>query len=89
LFGLLLSWLVSLSAHVRFRRSASASQLASLPRRSPLGAAGSVVGLVLIVLAILKTWWDSRLSFFSGVTYLIILNVAYLVMRHSHERRGR
>lgn len=83
LFGLLLSWLVSLSAHVRFRRAASASALASLPRRSPLGAAGSVIGLVLIVLAILKTWWDSRLSFVSGIVYLIILNAAYLLLRRS------
>ena len=87
LFGLLLSWLVSLSAHVRFRRSASANTLASLPRRSPLGANGSIIGLVLIVLAILKTWWDSRLSFFSGIVYLIVLNAAYLLMRRSHRER--
>jgi len=89
LFGLLLSWLVSLSAHVRFRRSASAGALASLPRRSPLGAAGSMVGLVLIMMAILKTWWDSRLSFFSGIAYLIVLNAAYLLLRRSHGRRAR
>jgi L-asparagine transporter-like permease len=87
LFGLLLSWLVSLSAHVRFRRSASASELASLPRRSPLGATGSIIGLVLIMLAIFKTWWDSRLSFLSGVAYLIVLNAAYLLMRRSHRER--
>lgn len=87
LFGLLLSWIVSLSAHVRFRRSASASDLARLPRRSPLGAAGSMIGLALIVLAILKTWWDSRLSFFSGLVYLIVLNAAYLLMRQAHRQR--
>ncbi len=86
LFGLLLSWIVSLSAHVRFRGSATASDLARLRRRSPLGAAGSMIGLALIVLAILKTWWDSSLSFFSGLTYLIVLNAAYLLMRRSHRQ---
>jgi L-asparagine transporter-like permease len=81
LFGLLLSWLVTLASHVRFRRAASATDLASLPHRSRLGATGSAVGFVLIVLAILKTWWDSRLSFASGVVYLIVLNVAYVLLR--------
>jgi L-asparagine transporter-like permease len=86
LFGLLLSWLVTLAAHVRFRGLVSESDLASLPHRSVLGAAGSVIGFVLIVLAILKTWWDSRLSFASGVVYLIVLNVAYVVLRKSRRR---
>jgi L-asparagine transporter-like permease len=86
LFGLLLSWLVTLAAHVRFRGLVSESDLASLPHRSVLGAAGSVIGFVLIVLAILKTWWDSRLSFASGVAYLIVLNVAYLALRKSRRR---
>lgn len=87
LFGLLLSWLVSLAAHARFRRSASAAVIAALPRRSPLGAAGSIVGFILIVLAIGKTWWDSRLSLASGVVYLIVLNVAYLFLRQGRRAR--
>ena len=87
LFGLLLSWLVSLASHVRFRQTASASELANLPRRSSLGAAGSAIGFVLIVLAILKTWWDSRVVFASGVVYLAALNAAYLLLRKSHRAR--
>ena len=87
LFGLLLSWLVSLASHARFRSVASAGELARLPRRSPLGAAGSVIGFAMIVLAILKTWWDSRLSFASGVVYLIVLNVAYLLLRKPRRQR--
>jgi L-asparagine transporter-like permease len=87
LFGLLLSWLVSLAAHVRFRRRATASDLARLPWRSPLGAAGSTIGFALVVLAIVKTWWDSRLSFVSGVVYLIVLNAVYLLVRNSHRQR--
>jgi L-asparagine transporter-like permease len=71
LFGLLLSWLVSLAAHARFRG----------------GAIGSVIGFLLIVLAILKTWWDSRLAFVSGVVYLLVLNAAYLLLRKPHRER--
>lgn len=85
LFGLLLSWLVSLASHTRFRRRTSLDGLARLPRRSPLGATGSVVGFALIVMAILKTWWDSRLALWSGVVYLIVLNVAYLLLRKSRR----
>jgi AAT family amino acid transporter len=75
LFGLLLSWLVTLASHVRFRRLQSR------------GAAGSAAGFVLIVLAILKTWWDSRLVFASGLVYLLVLNAAYLLLRTSHRAR--
>ena len=87
LFGLLLSWLVTLAAHARFRRTATPGQIAALPRRSPLGAAGSASGFVLIVLAIFKTWWDSPLSFWSGVAYLLVLNAAYLVLRAARSRQ--
>ena len=45
LVGMLLSWLVSLAAHVKFRQKISASELATLPMRSPLGAWGSARGL--------------------------------------------
>ncbi|HEX5473355.1 MAG TPA: amino acid permease [Vicinamibacterales bacterium] len=86
LFGLLLSWLVTLAAHVRFCRGGARDSV-DLPRRSPLGATGSVVGFVLIVLAILKTWWDSRLSLASGLVYLVVLNVAYLLLRKSRRAR--
>lgn len=71
LFGLLLSWLVSLAAHTRFRD----------------GAIASMIGFVLIVLAIVKTWWDSRIAFASGVVYLLILNVAYVLLRKAHRAR--
>src|SRR5262249_32810087 len=42
LVGGMIAWLVSLMAHVRFRSRISAEQLAQLPLRSPLGAAGSI-----------------------------------------------
>ena len=56
LAGGMLAWLVSLLAHVRFRRTVSDAQLKALGLRSPLGAAGSIAGFIAIVAAILLTW---------------------------------
>ncbi len=49
LMGVLLSWLVSLAAHVRFRQKLTADQIIALPMRSRLGAWGSAAGFILIV----------------------------------------
>ena len=81
LFGLMLSWLVSLAAHISFRRRMNSSQLSRLPMRSPLGAWGSIVGLALVIAAVLKTWWDSRVSLVSGVSTLLILTAAYALLK--------
>jgi AAT family amino acid transporter len=81
LFGLMLSWLVSLAAHISCRHRMSSSQVNALPMRSPLGAWGSVLGLTLVTAAILKTWWDSRVSLISGVSTLLILTAAYMFLR--------
>jgi L-asparagine transporter-like permease len=89
LFGLLLSWLVSLAAHARYRLAAGQRDRAAGVSRSPLGATGSMIGFVLVVLAILKTWWDSGSSFASGVVYVILLNAAYLLLRKSPRQSTR
>src|SRR5277367_2124550 len=86
LFGLMLSWLVSLAAHISFRRRTSAGQIAALPMRSPLGAWGSVLGLTLVTAAVLKTWWDSRVSLISGVATLLVLTLAYRLLRSNGAR---
>jgi amino acid transporter, AAT family len=83
LFGLMLSWLVSLAAHISFRRRTTSARIAALPMRSPLGAWGSALGLTLVTAAVLKTWWDSRVSLISGLSTLLILSVAYLFLRAS------
>jgi L-asparagine transporter-like permease len=81
LFGLMLSWLVSLAAHVRFRQRITPSELAELPMRARLGAPGSVLGFSLVTAAILHTWWSSRVSMISGIAYLIGLTIAYYAIR--------
>ena len=83
LFGLMLSWLVSLAAHVACRRQMSSDQVKALAMRSPVGAWGSILGLTLVTAAILKTWWDSRVSLISGVSALLILTVVYLLLKSS------
>jgi L-asparagine transporter-like permease len=80
-FGLILSWFVSLAAHVSFRRKISAEQAAALPVRSPLSWWGSAIGFVVILAAVLKTWWDSRVNLVTGVIYLVALTICYYLIR--------
>jgi AAT family amino acid transporter len=79
LVGMLLSWLVSLAAHVSFRRRISPEQLASLPLRSPLGAWGSALGFILIIISIFET--NSRVALISGAVFMIVLTLAYWWIR--------
>ena len=81
LAGMLLSWLVSLAAHVKFRQRLSASQLAALPMRSPMGAWGSALGFVLIIVALLETGWNSHTTLISGAVYVVGLTAAYFVLK--------
>src|SRR6266404_4403579 len=82
-FGMMLSWIISLAAHVSFRRRLTAAQAAEIPARSPLGKWGSIVGLVVVLAAIGKTWWDSRINLIAGVTFLIALTLLYILLRRT------
>jgi amino acid transporter, AAT family len=84
-FGLILSWFVSLAAHVSFRRQITPEQIAKLPVRSPLGGWGSAIGFVVIAAAVFKTWWDSRVNFVTGAIYLIALTIIYFVVRGARK----
>lgn len=90
LVGGMLAWLVSLLAHVRFRRTVSRTQLDQLGIRSPLGAAGSVCGFVAVCAAILLTWRvpQSRITVISAGPYLLILSAAYWVLRKKKPASG-
>ncbi len=83
LVGGMIAWLVSLLAHVRFRAKISSEQLAQLGLRSPLGAAGSILGFVAVVAAVACTWWVSQSSVAakSAGIYLVVLSVAYWLVR--------
>jgi len=81
LVGMLLSWLVSLAAHVKFRRRASVAQLAALPMRSPFGPWGSIIGFILVIAAILESGLKSHLTLISGAVYMVVLSLAYLLIK--------
>jgi L-asparagine transporter-like permease len=85
-FGMMLSWFVSLAAHVSFRMRISNDQLQALPVRSPLGGWGSAVGFIVVVIAVLRTWWDSRVNLLSGLFYLIVVTSAYFLLRPARRR---
>ena len=82
LMGMLLSWLVTLAAHVSFRRQASVDQVGALAMRSPFGAWGSWLGFSLIIAAIVETGWQSRLTLMSGCFYVVGLTLAYFWLRN-------
>lgn len=84
LFGGMLAWWVALAAHIAFRRRLSSAELAALPMRAPGGAFLSAVGFAGIALAIASTWWvpQSRITIVSGLPYLAILSLAYLLARN-------
>lgn len=79
--GMILSWLVSLAAHVNFRRRHSAQEIAALPLRSPLGQAGSILGVVLVTAALLQTWLFPLVNLWSGLTCLALLTAVFFALR--------
>jgi L-asparagine transporter-like permease len=85
-FGMMLSWIVSLAAHISFRRQLTSEQAATLPARSPLGGWGSVIGLVVVLVSVGKTWRDSRVNLVSGIVLLIGLTAAYAAIKYSRRQ---
>ncbi|MFZ1131979.1 MAG: amino acid permease [Terriglobales bacterium] len=80
-FGMLLSWVISLAAHINFRRRLTKTQCDEIPARSPLGQSGSIIGLAVVAASIGKTWWDSRINLIAGLALLIALTVLYFILR--------
>ena len=83
---MMLSWIISLAAHITFRRKLAAAQVAEIPARSPLGQWGSIIGFAVVLLSIGKTWWDSRVNLISGVTFLIALTALYFLLRSKRSQ---
>ncbi len=80
-FGMMLSWIVSLAAHINFRRRLTDAQIAEIPARSPLGKWGSMIGLLVVLAATARTWWDSRINLIVGLIFLIALTLFYFLLR--------
>src|SRR5208337_3459494 len=80
-FGMMLSWIISLAAHISFRTRLTAEQISQIPARSPLGKWGSIIGLVVVLASTAKTGWDSRINLIVGLTFLIALTLLYFLIR--------
>jgi len=81
--GLILSWIVSLAAHLSFRWRLSREQVAALPMRSPLGVWGSVCGFVLVCVAVFHTLLASHVNEIGGLVFFAALTVAYIFLKRS------
>ena len=83
--GLIFSWIVSLAAHINFRRRLAPQQVAALLMRSPLGIWGSIVGFVLVSIAVLHTLFASRINEIGGFVFFAALTVAYLLLKRRRQ----
>jgi amino acid transporter, AAT family len=83
--GLILSWVISLAAHVSFRRSLTPQQVAALPMRSPLGVWGSVLGFILATIAVLHTLFATRINAIGGLVFFAGLTAAYVVLKRRRD----
>jgi L-asparagine transporter-like permease len=84
--GMILSWLVSLAAHINFRRHRTPQEISALPLRSPLGIWGSILGLIAVTIALVQTWLYPRMNLWSGLTCIAVLVAAYAVVKPSREK---
>jgi L-asparagine transporter-like permease len=85
--GLMMSWVVSLAAHVSFRRRLTPQEVAALPMRSPLGIWGSVLGFVLVSAAIIQTLRNSRINQLGALVFFAGLTIAYLLLKRRRQTR--
>ena len=83
--GMILSWLISLAAHISFRRRHSQQELAALPLRSPLGTWGSILGFTMVTIATVQTWLSPRVNLWSGLACLVALTAAYVLLKPSRK----
>jgi AAT family amino acid transporter len=83
--GLILSWVVSLAAHVSFRRRLTPQQVAALPMRSPLGISGSILGFILASIAVLHTLFSTRVNTVGAFVFFAALTVAYVLIKRRRQ----
>jgi len=83
--GLIFSWVVSLAAHVSFRRRLTPQQVAALPMRSPLGIWGSALGFVLVSAAIIQTIRSSRVNQLGALVFFVGLTLAYFLLKRRRQ----
>ena len=84
--GLIFSWVVSLAAHIGFRRRLTPQQVSALPMRSPLGVWGSAIGVALVSATILHTMFSTRINAIGGLIFLAALTLAYFLLKRRRKQ---
>jgi AAT family amino acid transporter len=79
--GLIFSWVVSLAAHVSFRRRLTKEEVAALPMRAPLGIWGSIIGFILATATVLHTLFATRINALGGLVFFTALTIAYVLLK--------
>jgi len=86
--GMILSWLVSLAAHISFRmRMARDERTSTFALRSPLGIWGSMFGFVAVTAALIQTWLSPRMNLISGLSCFALLCLCYVLAKQLRNRR--
>ena len=80
--GLFLCWVISLAAHVSFRRGLTPQQIAALPMRSPLGTWGSIIGFIVSATLVVHTLFSSRVNAVGGLAFFAVLTIAYVLLKN-------
>ena len=83
--GLIFSWVVSLAAHISFRRRLTPAKVAALPMRAPLGIWGSIIGFVLASATVLHTLFATRINAIGGLVFFAALTAAYVAIKRSRQ----
>ena len=83
--GLIFSWVVSLAAHVSFRRRLTKEEVAALPMRAPLGIWGSIIGFILASATVLHTLFATRINAIGGLIFFAALTAAYVVLKRRRQ----
>jgi L-asparagine transporter-like permease len=87
--GLFSCWVISLAAHISFRRRLTKQQIADLPLRSPLGMWGSILGFLLASIFIIQTLRSSRINQLGGLVFFAGLTAAYFLLKRRHQDQHR
>ncbi|GAA2813204.1 amino acid permease [Saccharopolyspora taberi] len=90
LFGALVTWLIIFASHLAFRRSRAAEGLPPSPVRLPGAPVTTVLAMLFIIAVLVTTAFTEQFgtAWKAGVPFLVLLVVAYLLVRGRQGVRG-
>ncbi|RBH35488.1 amino acid permease, partial [Pseudomonas sp. MWU13-2860] len=84
-FGAIWTWVIILLAQLRFRRTLSREQLATLAYKMPFWPYGSYIamGFLVLVVGLMAYFPDTRIALIIGPGWLAFLVVAYYLLGYN------